>query len=825
MTLSSETKLHPPARLQVEERDGLFVLLDPEAPNWLATDDRGAWIVGRFAGGRAFGDVVRKYASRNDLSWPEAWQHVDTVVRDALRHKMLTDGEPANGTYPGREAFLNGQPLAELWLHTNNSCNLSCSHCLVSSGPDGDPGRSTEFLLDVMAQARALGTKLFYLTGGEPLLREDIGTLCEYALEDPEAELAILTNGILLRGRRLEALTGLDRERLRLQISLDGSSPTINDPIRGKGSFHKIVEGIKIAVQAGFHVTVTTAITETNVDDVTNVTRLVAETGARNHHLLWLHKRGRADGDDAPDRTPSVEQVIGAVRSAHETGKQLGVTLDNVEALMHRINAPAGVKRDLSNACVTSLCVYADGSVYPSAAMAGVPELLLGDVTERPLEQIWKESPLAQEFRSATVLQKPICIECPYEYVCGGGDIEHAYFYGDSLTSHDPYCELHQAMIGDALFERAAERRKLVSNGASGFTAPVAFTSMGEGSIHCASGEPIPEVVVSHSECVLSFEMDAPRKLVREFYGAAAEKPQEDLCCPVQPATEDVSHIPPEVIERFYGCGSPVGLASIREGETTLDLGSGAGIDVFIAAKKVGPEGKAIGVDMTDQMLAVANDAKTAVARNLGYDATDFRKGFLEEIPADDASVDLVTSNCVINLSPDKKQVFAEMWRILKDHGRIVVSDIVSAEEVPEGQRRDPRLWGECISGALTEEEFIALLERAGFYGIKVLSKTFWREVEGHRFYSVTVRGYKYEKKQGCVFQGQAATYLGPFKGISDEEGHFFPRGVPVEVCTDTAAKLSKAPYEGSFLVAERGEEAEGTGEDDNEAGCSPGCC
>ncbi len=824
MTLDAGTTLRAPARLDVSERDGLFVVLDPDAPNWLATDARGAWIVGRFAGGYAFGEVVREYARERALPWHEAWQHVDTVVRDAVRAKLLTDGEP-NGAYPGREAFLNGQPLSELWLHTNNSCNLSCSHCLVSSGPGGDPGRSTEFLLDVMAQARALGTERFYLTGGEPLLREDIGTLCTFALEDPEAELAILTNGILLRGRRLDALAGLDRERLRLQISLDGSNPGINDPIRGKGSFHKIVEGINIAVNAGFHVTVTTAITETNVDDVTSVTRLVAETGARNHHLLWLHKRGRAEGDDAPDRTPSVERVIRAVREAHDAARELGVTLDNVEAVMHRVNAPAGVKRDLSNACVTSLCVYADGSVFPSAAMAGVPELLLGNVTEKPLASIWKESPLAREFRSATVLQKPICVECPYEFVCGGGDIEHAYFYGGSLTSHDPYCELHKAMIGDALFERARERKALVSNGASGFTAPVAFTAMGEGSIHCASGEPIPEVVVSHSECVLSFEMDAPRKLVREFYGAAAEKPQEDLCCPVQPADVDVSHIPGEVIERFYGCGSPVGLADIREGETTLDLGSGAGIDVFIAAKKVGPSGKAIGVDMTDPMLAVAQEARRAVARNLGFDAVEFRKGFLEQIPATDASVDLVTSNCVINLSPDKKQVFAEMWRVLRDHGRIVVSDIVSAEEVPPEQRRDPRLWGECISGALTEEEFIALLERAGFYGLEVLSRTFWREVDGHRFYSVTVRGYKFAKKDGCVFRGHTATYLGPFKGISDEEGHFFPRGVPVEVCTDTAAKLSKAPYDGSFLLAEPGEEAEGAGGADD-GGCGPsGCC
>ncbi len=156
-----------------------------------------------------------------------------------------------------------------------------------------------------------------------------------------------------------------------------------------------------------------------------------------------------------------------------------------------------------------------------------------------------------------------------------------------------------------------------------------------------------------------------------------------------------------------------------------------------------------------------------------------------------------------MNLSPDKKRVFSETWRVLKDHGRIVIADIVSEEEVPAHQRKDPRLWGECISGALTEEEFLAYLERAGFYGLQILKRTFWKEVEGYRFYSVTVRGYKFEKTEGCVFVGQKAVYQGPFKGTSDEEGHWFPRGVPVEICTDTAAKLFKEPYAGQFVVTD----------------------
>ncbi|MBI4575071.1 MAG: methyltransferase domain-containing protein, partial [Planctomycetes bacterium] len=699
-------------------------------------------------------------------------------------------------------------------------CNLACTHCLVSSGPDGDPGLPTGRVLDAIAQARALGARRYCFTGGEPLVRRDATDLAAAVLADPEAELAILTNGTVLRGERLRALAALDRGRLQLQVSLDGAGPETNDPIRGAGSFPRIVEGIRNAVTAGLRVTVTTAISETNVHAVPEVTRLVARLGGRRHHLLWLHQRGRADGA-GKDRTPTVGAVAEAVRRARAAGREVGVLVDNHEALKARLHAPPGAKRDLSSACVTSLCVYSDGKVYPSAATANVPELCLGDLAEASLEAIWRGSPVARAFREATVERKPHCPSCPLKFLCGGGDLEHAWFYGGSLDAHDPYCDLHQAMIAEALDEMAAERAAVAPNRRSGFDAPVAVTGMGEGAVHCADPEPTPAVLTSRSECVLAFEIDAPRRVVRDFYARAAETPQAELCCPTRPDPEAIAHVPQEVVERFYGCGSPIDLADIRPGETTLDLGSGAGIDVFIAARRVGPTGRAMGVDMTDAMLRVAAGARREVARNLGYDAAVFLKGYLEAVPVADRSVDLVTSNCVLNLSPDKKRVFAEAWRVLKDHGRICVSDIVSDEAVPAEQRRDPRLWGECISGALTEEEFLAYLERAGFHGLQVLRRSYWKAVESHRFWSVTVRGWKFEKTAGCVYLGQRVVYLGPFASATDEEGHHFPRGAPVEVCTDTAARLSRPPYVGAFLLTDPTRERPA----DLDGACAPGCC
>ncbi len=824
MTLTDDTVLHAPP-VHASSVDGFELLVDAAAPSWLATDARGAEIFGLFDGRRSVADVVATYAASNGLTAVRAWQHVDTLARDSLRAGFLAPEARESTPYLGRTPHVSDLPLEELWLHTNNSCNLTCTHCLVSSGPDGDRGLPLATLLDVVAQARSLGMRRVFVTGGEPFLRRDLMDVVDAVLADPEAEIAILTNAMLLPGARLDALAQRDLTRVRLQVSVDGATVETNDAIRGAGSLEKTLAGVRAAAAAGVDLTLCSVVTASNAAEIPGITRLAAEHGARRHHLLWLHKRGRADGD-GPDETPTPEQLADVVRAARVAADECGIVLDNHEALKARLRAPSGVKRDLSNACVTSLCVYADGGVYPSAATAGQAELLCGSVLESPLADIWRSSGVVQRFRAASVVEKPLCRECPLMYVCGGGDLEHAYFWGGSLDAHDPYCELHKEMYRDAWQDLVHERRAHQPGMRAGFDAPVALAAMGEEGVHCATEEEPPAVLVSRSECVLSFDLDAPRTVVQEFYGDAAETPQAELCCPVQPAQEDLTHIPEEVVDRFYGCGSPVAAAGIQPGETTLDLGSGAGIDVFIAARRVGPTGRAIGVDMTAQMLEVARAARPQVAERLGFDVAEFHEGFLEDVPVEDETVDLVTSNCVVNLSPDKKRVFAEIWRVLRDHGRVVLSDIVSEREVPSHMRRNPRLWGECISGALTEAELIDYLERAGFFGIRVLSRTHWKDVDDERFFSVTVEGHKFEKREGCVFAGHWATYLGPFKGVSDEEGHWFPRNQKIEICTDTLAKLARPPYGASFLIEGPQEEIQGEVPVDAR-GCDPetGCC
>jgi SAM-dependent methyltransferase len=217
------------------------------------------------------------------------------------------------------------------------------------------------------------------------------------------------------------------------------------------------------------------------------------------------------------------------------------------------------------------------------------------------------------------------------------------------------------------------------------------------------------------------------KEVVKEKYGQAALRVFKggSTCCGAAPAVEgcpdpisanlydgaQTSQIPEAALLASLGCGNPTALAELKPGETVLDLGSGGGIDVLLSAKRVGPSGKAYGLDMTDEMLALARDNQ----RKAGVENVEFLKGEIEHIPLPDSSVDVIISNCVINLSADKDQVLREAFRVLKPGGRFAVSDIVVRGEVPAEVRRNVELWVGCMAGALEENEYLAKLASAGF--------------------------------------------------------------------------------------------------------------
>ncbi len=820
--LISDTIIYKPDVTAFAE-DGLYFLIDGDKPNWIGVDERGKRIFDLVDGKRSLSDIVREYGSVYGFDSAKAWLHVHNFINDAIRCKIISISPFSAEEYKGRENYLKTSGLNEFWIHTNNSCNLECTHCLFESSPSGDAGMQTEDIKKVMDESCRLGVFRFYFTGGEPFVRKDIFDLIKYATEEKGNELIVLTNATLFGNGKRAGLRGLDRNKVKLQVSLDGSIPDINDPIRGRGTFGEITEGLKIASELGFDTSVAAVMTNENMDDISNLPPLAKKLGAKSLHLMWMHRRGRAYKQwsvVSGQWSEYTEKVIKIIRDVKKVSDEVGLVFDNYESLKLRVNGRPGVKYDMASSCWDTLCLYSDGNIYPSASFAGCPSLRMGSPMNESLKSIWLDSKTGRDFRGATVVKKSKLTKDPFRFITGGGDIEHSYFYsaGDVLGD-DPYYGIYTELIKD-IMKDLAKRGREGFNKKSGYNAPLIFHTMGEGGEVCVGDS--GDVSTLHSNCVLSFDVERPYRVIQEFYGRAAEQPKADLCCPVKYDDEDVKHIPKEVLDRFYGCGSPIAMAGVKEGESVLDLGSGGGIDCFIAAKKVGKLGKVIGVDMTDKMLEIANKNNILVSETLGYEVVEFKKGFLERLPVSDKSIDLITSNCVINLSPDKKAVFKEMWRVLKDCGRVVVSDIVSEGEIPHKLKVNDQLRGECLGGALTEDEFLSFLEQVGFYGVEVLKKTYWKDIEGYKFYSVTVRGYKFKKKEGCVYIGQKAVYRGPFKAVLDEEGHLFPRDEAVEVCTDTSEKLKKPPYNEFFTVIEP------DGETTEHGCCEPGdgkCC
>ncbi len=334
-------------------------------------------------------------------------------------------------------------------------------------------------------------------------------------------------------------------------------------------------------------------------------------------------------------------------------------------------------------------------------------------------------------------------------------------------------------------------------------------------------------------------------RIVKDRYSQGAQTRERDLCCPIDYDARFLEVIPEEVLEKDYGCGDPS--KYLRAGETVLDLGSGCGKICFIAAQAVGAEGRVIGVDMTPAMLEVARRNAPIVAERVGFANVEFHRGRIQDMALDldrldaileaqpvtdsdgllavealadelrdkepmvaDGSVDVVVSNCVLNLveNGQKRRLFGEIFRVLTRGGRAVISDIVSDEPVPGHMQADPDLWSGCISGAMTESEFLEAFEAVGFYGVRVLERQAepWRTVEGIEFRSVTIEAFR-GKEGPCLERNQAVVYRGPFKEVLDDDGHRLERGRRYAVCDKTFGIYGREPYREHFDLIEPREE------------------
>ena len=343
---------------------------------------------------------------------------------------------------------------------------------------------------------------------------------------------------------------------------------------------------------------------------------------------------------------------------------------------------------------------------------------------------------------------------------------------------------------------------------------------------------------------------------IKEYYGRILQSAKDlktDACCTTGSLPSHlraiVEQIGAEIVEKFYGCGSPI--PSAIEGCTVLDLGCGTGRDAYICSKLAGEAGRVIGVDMTEQQLEIARRHVEGQARRFGFSKPNvtFLQGYMEDLGAlgiGDASVDVVISNCVINLSPDKERLFGEIFRVLKPGGELLFADVFADRRLPASWREDPVLLGECLAGAMYVEDFRRLLQNLGVPDSRVISRRRIaidnREIETKvgltRFYSMTVRAFKLASLEDrCEDFGQVARYLGTIVGAPHsfvlDDHHEFVTGKRMPVCGNTAAMLQETRFGRHFQVdGDRSTHfglfpcgpapAQHVGEDSE---CGPGCC
>lgn len=341
------------------------------------------------------------------------------------------------------------------------------------------------------------------------------------------------------------------------------------------------------------------------------------------------------------------------------------------------------------------------------------------------------------------------------------------------------------------------------------------------------------------------------KKSVRDYYGKELRSNSDlktNACCCSGQYSQEVKDalelIDDEILERFYGCGSPI--PPMLDGLTVLDLGCGTGRDVYIASKLVSKNGRVIGVDMTPEQLDVAQRHISDQMSKFGYDApnVEFKLGYIEDLKSlciEDNSIDVVISNCVINLSPAKEKVFSEIYRVLKKGGELYFSDVFADRRVSDEIYNDPILHGECLGGAMYIEDFRRLMAKVGFTDFRYTStcevtldnEEISRLVGDVRFTSRTVRAFKVDGLEDiCEDYGQMASYMGTIPGHPDyfdlDDHHRFHRGMWKKICGNTAAMVSQTRYGAAFVV--NGDRSVHYGRfegcDDKQLNsCGSGCC
>ena len=556
------------------EFNNTAVYIEPDAPNWLVPSQTGDQLLQQIIKTRSL------EAATNEYLFSLNGNKNIGLIRTEQFLSLFPDS--LKTAYPGRDQFLKLDQLKECWLHITDHCNLSCRHCLFSCSNKTLTTLDFKTIRNCADEAYRLGTRLFYLTGGEPFMHKHIHEICRHILTAyDDTDLVILTNGLLL-SHHIEKLKQLPSQRLHLQISIDGNRQT-HDQYRGKGTYNKIIENLTQISGSNIHTTLAMAVHSENVTQMSDIVEMADKYNISDVHYLWLFVTGNADSHMFVLPETLYHHLIEAEKAATANG----IVIDNIRNMESQIFSSSGTRYDLGNAGWESLAIGPDGTVYPTPALIGNVQALCGHINDS-IETVWHQSPELSRLRSLSIVENENYMKNPMRYLIGGGDIDHSLYAGGSYVGFDPYIELYN-MTALWLITRAS---------ASGIKTPYLriLMKMGDRLLQCDHNG--TSVALTHSNCVLN--VSSTHQVVGDFYSDAAIDPNADIANPVCYPEPEIDHIPHSARIRSYGCGSPVLDADLQTGEIVVDLGSGAGMECFIAARKVGQSGRVFGIDMLE---------------------------------------------------------------------------------------------------------------------------------------------------------------------------------------------------------------------------------
>ncbi len=512
--MSKQEELGHIQELKHLKRDGINIFIDSSRPLWLATNNAGAELISVLRSDDSDrAELIDKLLGKEDSR--------SQVFLDRIKELGLVNKDkPEAKDYPGRDGLICHSSMGELWIHVTNDCNLTCKHCLVSARRHKNKNKKElafDEIKNIVRQARSLKTKRFFFTGGEPFLRKDIIKLIKEVIS--ENQLIILTNASLIKDYEEEFKNLDNRKNLLFQVSLEGPNAEIHESIRGPGSFESALSGIKKLKELGYKPIISTVLTNKNIDYLAETNKLLYTLGIETHHIIWLHRRGRAVLHN--DMNVSADQMKEAMRELEEVSRITGITVDNYKSMKGQISSRQDTRFDLCHAGYETLAIGPEGQVFPCAALVGEERLVCGNVKDQNLEEIWTSSPVINRVRSATLADEPSCRECDLRFLCGGGCLSYKFYNSGKLSGPDPYCQVYKDMLVDILFNtaeqekagNACDKTKDRAPGQTGVAEKGVCKSEQEPVIYIASqprsGEPDDagfDVRAFHCACVLTTE-------------------------------------------------------------------------------------------------------------------------------------------------------------------------------------------------------------------------------------------------------------------------------------------------------------------------------